>query len=193
MRPFTLPTPTRARTTPTGLTGESARRSLPSCCRRFRKKMVGSPTDVHLESHVELPKGYSPELPKNVDLKEDFAEYHATYAIKDGMLLTQRAFLVKLREVPVSKYELYKKFSKVVENDHNLYIALSSGKSSPMSYQDGIWNLPYSDNPEAVRAYDEARNGYERHDLQAEITSLKRAVEIDPKFTRAWLWLGEIY
>jgi len=35
-------------------------------------------------------------------------------------LLTQRAFLVKLREVPVSKYELYKKFSKVVENDHNL-------------------------------------------------------------------------
>ncbi|OLB87217.1 MAG: hypothetical protein AUI17_03065 [Acidobacteriales bacterium 13_2_20CM_2_55_5] len=154
---------------------------------------LGSPTDVHLESHVELPKGYSPELPKNVDLKEDFAEYHATYAIKDGMLLTQRAFLVKLREVPVSKYELYKKFSKVVENDHNLYIALSSGKSSPMSYQDGIWNLPYSDNPEAVRAYDEARNGYERHDLQAEITSLKRAVEIDPKFTRAWLWLGEIY
>src|SRR5437016_194033 len=114
MRPFTLPTPTRARTTPTGLTGESARRSLPSCCRRFRKKM---------------------------------------------------------------------------ENPHSR----SGWARPPTCILNPIWNLPYSDNPEAVRAYDEARNGYERHDLQAEITSLKRAVEIDPKFTRAWLWLGEIY
>jgi len=79
---------------------------------------------VHLESHVELPKGYSPELPKNVDLKEDFAEYHATYAIKDGMLLTQRAFLVKLREVPVSKYELYKKLQGRGERSQSLYRAV---------------------------------------------------------------------
>jgi hypothetical protein len=85
---------------------------------------LGSPTDVHLESHVELPKGYSPELPKNVDLKEDFAEYHATYAIKDGMLLTQRAFLVKLREVPVSKYELYKKLQGRGERSQSLYRAV---------------------------------------------------------------------
>ena len=164
---------------------KDAKRSLPI--------WLGSPSEARLESHVELPKGYAPELPQNVDLKEDFAEYHAAYSIKDGALETKRTFLVKLQEVPVSRYEAYKKFSKVVQDDQTGYITLSSGKSSPTAYQDAIWKLPYSDNPEAVRAYDDARNGYERHDLQGEIASLKHAVEIDPKFTRAWLWLGEIY
>ncbi len=154
---------------------------------------LGSPTEVRLESHVELPKGYTTELPRDVDLKEDFAEYHASYAIKDGVLTTERRFVVKLREVPASEYEAYKKFSKAVGDDHELYIALSSGRSPATSYQDAIWNLPYSDDPEAARAYDEARDKYRKHDPQGEIASLKRAVEIDPKFIRAWLWLGEIY
>ena len=164
---------------------KDAKRSLPI--------WLGSPSEARLESHVELPKGYAPELPKNVDLKEDFAEYHAAYAIKDGVLETKRTFLVRLQEVPVSRYEAYKKFSKAVDDEQSGYITLSTGKSPPTSYQDAIWKLPYSDNPEAARAYDEARNAYERRDLQGEIASLKRAVEIDPKFTRAWLWLGEIY
>ncbi len=50
-----------------------------------------------------------------------------------------------------------------------------------------------SGNAEANRFYDDAREQFGRHDTQAEIASLKRAVEVDPKFVRAWLWLGEIY
>jgi tetratricopeptide (TPR) repeat protein len=61
------------------------------------------------------------------------------------------------------------------------------------SYQEAIWELPYTSNPEAARAYDEAREQFQKHNILQEIASLRRAVEIDPKFTRAWLWLGEIY
>jgi tetratricopeptide (TPR) repeat protein/transglutaminase-like putative cysteine protease len=154
---------------------------------------LGSPTEAQLESHVELPKGYTPELPRDVDIKEDFAEYHASYSTKDDVLTTDRRFVVKLREVPVGEYGAYKKFSKAVGDDHELYIALSSGRSPATSYQDAIWTLPYSDNPGAARAYDEARDKFQRQDVPGEIASLTRAVEIDPKFTRAWLWLGEIY
>jgi tetratricopeptide (TPR) repeat protein len=156
---------------------------------------LGSPAEAHLESQVELPKGYTPELPRKLDLKEDFAEYHAWYAVKDGVLTTDRRFIVKLREVPSSEYEAYKKFSKAVNADHNRYITLSTGAASAdaSTYQDEIWELPYSENSEAARAYDEAKGAYDRHDLPGEVAALKRAVEIDPKFMRAWLWLGEIY
>ena len=154
---------------------------------------LGPATEAHLESHVELPKGYTPQLPKALDLKEDFAEYHASYTANNGILTTERRLVVKVREVPIGEYDAYKKFSKAVEGDQELYIALSSDNQSTRYYQEEIWDLPYSENPEAARAYDEAREQFQRQDVAGEIASLNHAVEIDPKFTRAWLWLGEIY
>jgi tetratricopeptide (TPR) repeat protein len=155
----------------------------------------GTPGEALLQSSVELPKGYTPELPKSIDLKEDFAEYHSKNAVKDGVLTTERRFIVKLPEVPVAQYEAYSKFSKAVADDRETFIPLSS-KNSPAkanSLEDEIWRLPYSEQPEAASAYDEARDLYQRRDTQGEIEALKRAVTIDPKFARAWLWLGQIY
>ena len=154
---------------------------------------LGSAERLHYESHMELPKGYSPELPAAVDLKEDFAEYHSSYSVKDGILTADRILVVKLREVPVENYETYKRFAKAVADDYALYVALQSGDASNTSYQEEIWQLPYSDNADASRAYDDARQESQQHNQQAEIDSLKHAVQIDPKFARAWLWLGEIY
>jgi tetratricopeptide (TPR) repeat protein len=154
---------------------------------------LGMPTEIRLESIVKFPTGYTPELPGNVDLNESFAEYHASYAIKDGALTTDRHFISKLREVPLTQHDAYKKFSKTVASDHELYIAMSSAKSTLDSYQNAIWNLPLSENSQATSAYQDAQQQFQKRDLQAEIASLHRAVEIDPKFTRAWLWLGEIY
>jgi tetratricopeptide (TPR) repeat protein len=170
--------------------------SLPSLPDGDRKPTqpiwLGSPSDVHYESHVNFPKGYTPQLPKAVDLREDFAEYHASYSVKDGVLTTDRRMVLKLREVPVGEYEAYKRFVKAVGDDHGFYIVLSKPRAL-VSYQEDIWDLPYSSNPEAARAYNEARDRSNQHDRDGEIASLKRATEIDPQFTRAWLWLGEMY
>jgi hypothetical protein len=43
--------------------------------------LLGELGSFQYESHVELPKGYSPAVPSGVDLKEDFAEYHVSYAV----------------------------------------------------------------------------------------------------------------
>ncbi len=154
---------------------------------------LGSPREDVLNSTVEVPKGYSAELPKALDLTEDFAEYHVSYKFRSGVLTTQRRFAVKLREVPASEYEQYKKFKKAVEDDRDSYVNFSFGRTG-MSYQNEIWALPDSENPEAERAYDEARSAVQnQRNWQAAIASLKRAVDVDPKFTRAWLWLGEMY
>ena len=156
---------------------------------------LGSPGEIDFHATLELPKGYSPNLQKAVHIKRDFADYDATYSFKSGVITAERHMLIKLREVPASEYAEYKSFRKLVEDDHDTYSSLSTGRSSSTatSYQDEIWTLPTSGNAEANRFYDDAREQFGRKDTQAEIASLKRAVEIDPKFVRAWLWLGEIY
>ena len=90
---------------------------------------LGSPSTIHLESRVEIPAGYNPKLPQDVDLIEDFAEYHASYAASEGALIIDRRLILKLREVPVAHFEAYKKFSKAVADDHELLISLSSEES----------------------------------------------------------------
>ncbi|MFZ1011302.1 MAG: DUF3857 and transglutaminase domain-containing protein [Candidatus Sulfotelmatobacter sp.] len=41
---------------------------------------LGVPLETISDSKVELPKGYTPQTPSNVDLKYDFAEYRASYS-----------------------------------------------------------------------------------------------------------------
>jgi len=157
--------------------------------------------ETHLEAKVELPKGYSPELPMPIDLKSDFAEYHASYRVKDGSLIAERVFKVKQSEVPIAQYDEYKKFRKTVEDDHNRMIVLSSGELS-VGVNTGsgaggmtamiaaIRNLPASDDDQAAQFENEARQAMARGEMQSAIALLRRAVAKDPKFTRAWIMLG---
>ncbi len=158
---------------------------------------LGAPGEMQFHAQVELPKGYFPKLPKAVHLKRDFADFDASYSLKGGVLTADRHMVIKLHEVPIAQYSEYKSFRKAVDDDHNTYTVLSSSQPAASmmtgAYQNEIWELPYSENAEAARQYDEAKQEYEKHNIQGEIEALKRAVAIDPKFVRAWLWLGEIY
>jgi tetratricopeptide (TPR) repeat protein/transglutaminase-like putative cysteine protease len=156
---------------------------------------LGSPGEIDFQGTLELPKGYSPDLQKAVHIKRDFADYDATYSFKSGVITAERHLLIKLREVPVVEYAEYKSFRKAVEDDYAAYTSLSTGRSASTlaSYQEEIWNLPMGGNAEANKFYKDAQDQYQRNDTQAEIASVRQAVEVDPKFVRAWLWLGEIY
>ncbi len=52
--------------------------------------ILGAPGEIVHRARVELPSGYEPKLPKSVDLADDFAEYHSTYSLKDGVLTAER-------------------------------------------------------------------------------------------------------
>jgi tetratricopeptide (TPR) repeat protein len=154
---------------------------------------LGEPGEIQFRAQLELPKGYLPQLPPAVHVKREFAEYDASYAVKNGVLSAERHLVVKAQEVRPNDYEEYKKFREVVDADYIRYTLLSNVKAGVSSYQDAIWELPYSANQEASRAYDDARDAFQKKNTLQEIASLRRAVDIDPKFARAWLWLGEIY
>src|SRR5262249_16056571 len=123
---------------------------------------LGSIGEMRYESRVQLPTGYTPELPANIDLKEDFAEYYTAYSVKDGALAADRKLILKAREVPPSEYEAYKEFAKKVTNDRESYIVLTSKNAAARGYQDEIWELPFSDNADASKAYDDAVEAYQR-------------------------------
>ncbi|HKT24838.1 MAG TPA: DUF3857 domain-containing protein [Candidatus Sulfotelmatobacter sp.] len=156
--------------------------------------LLGEPgEELRYQSRLVLPSGYTPQPPAAIDLRESFADYQASYEVKDGALLAKRKLTLKMREVPVREFEAYKKFCKTIGDDYALYVGVIQTHVTPFTYQSAIWALPDSGNPAAARAYDDARGDFSRRDTDGEISSLKRAVQVDPKFTRAWLWMGSIY
>ena len=158
---------------------------------------LGSPGDSLLDATIKLPEGYTAQLPKAVDVKRDFAEYHASYEFKNGALIAQRRLVVKLAEVPMAEFEEYKSFRKAIEDDQNQYVVLADDSSPASGPEAGsgnpAWILPDSDNADAMRAESQARESVQASDLLGSIEELKHAVEADPKFTRAWVTLGQLY
>jgi len=159
---------------------------------------LGPPTDIVFHTQVEMPKGYTPEVPDAIHLKCSVGEYDATYAFKDGLLVADRHFRTITSEVPNGASEEYRYFFKRIQDDYASYIPLVSSKSSARdevitaasSLQNSIRNLPDSSDHEALRLEEEARDAASRKDMQSAISSLYRAVAADPKFTRAWVMLG---
>lgn len=153
---------------------------------------LGSPAETHYISHIEIPKGYRAAPPGDLKVTEDFADYYRTYTLKDRVLTTDRRLVTKMKEIPITEVDAFRKFAKGVGADQDMMISLSS-EAAPFFYQSEIWDLPASENEEAARGYDDARDKFNKHDLPGEIASLKHALELDPNYVRAWLWLGEIY
>lgn len=170
---------------------------------------LGVPGEVHFHSTVELPKSYNLEVPAKVDLKEDFAEYHALYSLNSGVLTTDRRLQFFASEIPVAAYEKYKAFGKNVNDDRDLMMQLSStsapnqppvnatttattGEPSMNELGRTVWSLPTSSDSVAAQYENDARDAIMRNDLEGAISSLRSAVAKDPKFTRAWLLLGSM-
>ena len=167
------------------------------------------PLETVSDSKVELPKGYKPQLPSNVDLKYDFAEYHASYSQDQGVLIAKRRLLIKLHEVPVAEFDDYRSFVKNLQNDVNRYVQTSSsnvpvlpnapilpntpGAGGLPPFLTAIWRLPESDSSDANRQEADARNALRQGDPSAAVSAFQRALEEDPKFTRARLQLAIAY
>jgi tetratricopeptide (TPR) repeat protein len=164
---------------------------------------LGPPLETVSDSKVELPKGYKPQIPSDVDLKYDFAEYHATYSQDHDVLSAKRRLVVKLREVPVAELDDYRSFIKKLQNDVNRYVQTSS--SGPAFVQSpsgfgmlprflaGIRSLPDSSSPEASRMEADVLGAGLHGDSLSAASQLKHAVDADPKFARAWVELAAAY
>ena len=178
---------------------------------------LGPALEIVSDSKVELPPGQIPQTPPNVDLKYDFAEYHASYSVDHGVLTAKRRMVSKMREVPVAEFDDYRNFSKNLYDDVSRYVYMqtssasgtivpyaptipngsplpgTSGRDGLRSFISNIQELPSSGSSDANKMEADGRMSLGLGDRPAATNAFKSAVEMDPKFTKAWLMLGIVY
>src|SRR5262249_39729496 len=88
---------------------------------------LGSPQEVTYDSTVKFPKGFSPILPQKIERKYDFAEFSATYSLKEDTLHGTLHFKTMLNEVPGADRSKYTSLAKVIVDTESSYIFLKGG------------------------------------------------------------------
>jgi tetratricopeptide (TPR) repeat protein len=165
---------------------------------------LGPRGDITFVAKISLPKGYIPFVPPAVDLTRDFAVYTASYAFEHGVLRCTRKLRLLAREISGSDRPAYVSFQKVVEDDESRYIPLLiqslESEGSPTGFSStfppnlvSALSSAHSDNSEAQRLYDAARQSLQLGAPRAAATSLQSAIKLDPKWVDAWLLLGSAH
>jgi len=85
---------------------------------------LGSPQEVTYETKVKFPKGFSPLLPQKVERKYDFAEFSATYFLKEDTLHGTLHFKTMLNEIPGMDRSKFSSLAKAIQNTESSYIFL---------------------------------------------------------------------
>lgn len=83
---------------------------------------IGSPQEVVYEATLKVPAGMNVFAPENVDLKTDFAEYHASYHFEGETLSGSRQLITKIRYIPGSERVAFSAFAKSVQDDLQKWI-----------------------------------------------------------------------
>jgi len=86
---------------------------------------LGYTTRTVYHAVMQLPKGWTMEPPKDMDLNEDWLEYHSKYSFKDGVYTADRVALVKMSHVPLDQYDKYVAFRHGMFEDLNHNVLIS--------------------------------------------------------------------
>ena len=185
--------------------------------------LLGAVGKVSFDSKMKLPEGFTPSYSSKVDVSEDFAEYHARYAIENGVLTASRELLIKKTEVPVDSWDRYKKFCKTLNDERDRFIDLQTGAttypngegpdagnstaktdSASSGDESGVaqnsvnsWQAAMQaaavKNPEAGKLM---RDGYEamnRRDVTGALESFRKVADMDSKYIGVHMALGYAY
>jgi tetratricopeptide (TPR) repeat protein len=140
---------------------------------------AGAPGESIYRASVQLPNGFSIELPKDAATTSDFADYSAHYSLKDGTLFAERKMIVKKPKVEVEQWADYQKFYKGVRTDQGQYLSMSeTGGNQKATVSEN--------NPEAEKLIYSAFEAVQRRDLGAARDLLRQAEILNPKQPKLW-------
>ncbi len=142
---------------------------------------LGSPQEWSYQGTIKLPPHSTPRVATPVDLHEDFADYHASYSVSNGVMHFERRLVTKTHEISPSKIEAYGKFVKSITDNEGTFISLR-GADVPSPEVAG--------SPEAQTLYTQGGEAWRQGNMMAAADAFEKAVEKDPQFSQAWWWLG---
>jgi len=92
---------------------------------------LGSPQDVLYEATIRFPKGFTAIVPPKEEHKYGFAEFSATYSLKEDTLHGTLHFKTMANEIPAADRMKFSNLAKAVEDVESRYILLLSSEFAP--------------------------------------------------------------
>jgi hypothetical protein len=89
---------------------------------------LGATGETFYRSSIKLPDGWTMTPPKNVDVVDDWAEYHATYAFANGVYTVERRCVIKKTSVPLAQWEQFLAFRRSMGSDEDIQVLISPPK-----------------------------------------------------------------
>jgi hypothetical protein len=86
--------------------------------------------DTVYHATLQLPKGWTMVPPKNINLKEDWIEYRATYSFKDCVFTAEREAVIKDSKVPLAQWDKYLALRRGMFDDLNHTVLISPSDES---------------------------------------------------------------
>ena len=145
---------------------------------------LGGPLEFVYEGKVTLPAGYTPRLPDQVELKNDFGEYDSTYSYAEGTLHARHKLVINAARISKAKFDEYRDFYKAVNEDEGRFITFRSTQQGAGAEEER--------SPEALALLAQARAAFLRHDVAEAEEKVERVVKTDPNYGEAWAVLGGI-
>ena len=129
---------------------------------------MGGQGEVKYTATLQLPDGFSADIPESKRFHSGFADYASTYSVASGILFASRDLVVKETKVPVSDWDDYVSFQKKVTSDENQYAQLASSAN-------GNQILAVVNNSEAQALIQQAFQSIQRRDLNTGHDQLAQA------------------
>jgi len=103
---------------------------------------LGSRGETTYLATMQVPAGWNMVPPADVDLKEDWLEYHAKYGFKDGTFTADRRLAVKRTKVPLDQWDKYLAFRRGMFEDWNRQTLISPPGSLDANKKFDVSGLP---------------------------------------------------
>ncbi len=147
---------------------------------------LGAAGQSAYSAKMELPAGYSVEIPNDTNQQTDFAEYHAVYSVKDRVFTAERRLVLKGTKVTAGQWTAYQDFVKTVNGDQGRFIQLVRSES-------GLSDRVVQNNPEAADLVQRAFQSLQRRDLNTARDALAQAERLNPEQANLWAAYATLY
>lgn len=135
-----------------------------------RPMTLGAIGEQTVSATLELPPGYSVQVPADVHREVPFAEYTSHASLSGHTLHLERTLRVKQSEVPVSEFTPYRNFLKAVSDDADQMMQLIGSEAKVTTAPD-----PKKDEGDAATLVAQAGNRFDARDLPGARELLDRA------------------
>jgi tetratricopeptide (TPR) repeat protein len=149
--------------------------------KKLKPLQLVPPEEWLYQGTMRLPPHSTPHTAVPVDLHEEFADYHSSYSVSNGVMHFERRLTTKTHEIAPSQIEAYSKFLKAILNDENTFISLRG---------ENVASPGVEGSPEAQALFTQGGEAWQQGNMPAAVDAFQRAVDKDPKFSQGWWWLG---